>query len=389
MSPGWWDGDGAVPPHAHQPRCPSLQASEAPLEAEAPRDGAESTSTRLDFKVSGFFLFGSPLGLVLALRKTVMPALDGEDPPSHTARPDPLVGLKSLSPGCAPPLPASLSSSRTSPKILLGFEPLARPALVAQVLLCARVSPSPLCASPGCHPCPGFAPQPFLLLGPALSPLGAELPAALPCARQPSCPVPCWAALTSLAVPSLSQWPSCVPPASRSTTSSTQPTPAPLAWSRSWPRLSTLCRRSASPATRNTRWETAPPPCWVSTPRVCLGAPALHPEHPQLQEPSWVWGGQRALWGCAGGGSRGGRCPRGLGWPHWVLSAADTLQTHSALFLPEVDVAAPPTPTSSFGGFWRGSEPEPPTPASTSEVVKSKCHPLPTPPHSVTSGRTT
>lgn len=53
---------------------------------------------------------------------------------------------------------------------------------------------------------------------------------------------------------------------------------------------------------------------------------------------------------------------------------------HSALFLPEVDLAAPPTPTGSFGGFWRGSEPgEPPTPASTSEVVKSECHPLPTP----------
>uniref|UniRef100_A0A8C4K0G9 Phosphatidylinositol transfer protein membrane associated 1 n=1 Tax=Dromaius novaehollandiae TaxID=8790 RepID=A0A8C4K0G9_DRONO len=50
---------------------------------------------------------------------------------------------------------------------------------------------------------------------------------------------------------------------------------------------------------------------------------------------------------------------------------AEALQTHSALFLAEVDVAVPTTPTSSFGGFWRGSEPgEPPTPASTSEVVK-------------------
>ncbi|RMB98023.1 hypothetical protein DUI87_25501 [Hirundo rustica rustica] len=65
----------------HSSMC-SLQASEASLEAEAPRssatvlDGAEGASTRLEFKVSGFFLFGSPLGLVLALRKTVMPALD-------------------------------------------------------------------------------------------------------------------------------------------------------------------------------------------------------------------------------------------------------------------------------------------------------------------------
>uniref|UniRef100_A0A8B9PUN1 Phosphatidylinositol transfer protein membrane associated 1 n=1 Tax=Apteryx owenii TaxID=8824 RepID=A0A8B9PUN1_APTOW len=67
---------------AHSALLSSLQASEPPLEAEVPRsgssalDGAEGTSARLDFKVSGFFLFGSPLGLVLALRKTVMPALD-------------------------------------------------------------------------------------------------------------------------------------------------------------------------------------------------------------------------------------------------------------------------------------------------------------------------
>ncbi|XP_006035961.1 membrane-associated phosphatidylinositol transfer protein 1 [Alligator sinensis] len=61
----------------------SLQASVPPVEGEAQRgsvcvvlDGAESASARLDFKVSGFFLFGSPLGLVLALRKTVMPAMD-------------------------------------------------------------------------------------------------------------------------------------------------------------------------------------------------------------------------------------------------------------------------------------------------------------------------
>lgn len=33
---------------------------------------------KFDFEVSDFFLFGSPLGLVLALRKTVVPSLDGE-----------------------------------------------------------------------------------------------------------------------------------------------------------------------------------------------------------------------------------------------------------------------------------------------------------------------
>lgn len=112
LPPGWWEQDGTVPPHAHWPRCPSLQASEAPLEAEAPRsgtaalDGAEGTGTRLDFKVSGFFLFGSPLGLVLALRKTVMPALDGEDPCQPRCQPPTLlVGLEPSSPSHAPPQP--------------------------------------------------------------------------------------------------------------------------------------------------------------------------------------------------------------------------------------------------------------------------------------------
>ncbi|KAM6115105.1 LOW QUALITY PROTEIN: membrane-associated phosphatidylinositol transfer protein 1 [Pterocles gutturalis] len=55
-----------------------------------------------------------------------------------------------------------------------------------------------------------------------------------------------------------------------------------------------------------------------------------------------------------------------------LFPAAEALQMHSALFLPEVEVVAPPDPTSSFGGFWRGSElGEPPTPASTSELSRS------------------
>ena len=45
-----------------------------------------SSSTMLDagalgkfeFEVSDFFMFGSPLGLVLALRKTVIPVMDGK-----------------------------------------------------------------------------------------------------------------------------------------------------------------------------------------------------------------------------------------------------------------------------------------------------------------------
>ncbi|XP_060117680.1 membrane-associated phosphatidylinositol transfer protein 1 [Heteronotia binoei] len=67
----------------------SLQASVPGSEAEGdPRRSSNSSSSlietfegtntvgKLEFKVSGFFLFGSPLGLVLALRKTVMPAMD-------------------------------------------------------------------------------------------------------------------------------------------------------------------------------------------------------------------------------------------------------------------------------------------------------------------------
>nr|XP_030131252.3 membrane-associated phosphatidylinositol transfer protein 1 isoform X1 [Taeniopygia guttata] len=172
----------------HSSTC-SLQASEAPLEAEAPRssavvlDGAEGASTRLEFKVSGFFLFGSPLGLVLALRKTVMPALD-----------------------------------------------------VAQ-------------------------------LRPACEQIYNLFHAADPCAS----------------------------------------------------RLEPLLAKA---------FHAVPP---LSVPRYQ-------------------------------------KYPLGDGTSSLL---AEALQTHSALFLPKVDMAAPPTPTGSFGGFWKSNEPaEPPTPASTSEVVK-------------------
>uniref|UniRef100_A0A452HWE7 DDHD domain-containing protein n=1 Tax=Gopherus agassizii TaxID=38772 RepID=A0A452HWE7_9SAUR len=50
---------------------------------------------------------------------------------------------------------------------------------------------------------------------------------------------------------------------------------------------------------------------------------------------------------------------------------AEALQTHSTLFLGDLELTAPTTPTSCFGGFWRGNETgEPPAPSSTSEVVK-------------------
>uniref|UniRef100_A0A663F507 DDHD domain-containing protein n=1 Tax=Aquila chrysaetos chrysaetos TaxID=223781 RepID=A0A663F507_AQUCH len=117
------------------------------------------------------------------------------------------------------------------------------------------------------------------------------------CAR-PSCPL--W------------MWPSCVLLASRSTTSSTRPTPALLAWSPSWPKPSTPSRRSACPATRSTPWVTAPPPCWR---RPC-----------------------RCTLPCS--------CPRWM-WP-------------------------PPLPPPAVSGASGGaaSRETPPTPASTSEVVK-------------------
>nr|XP_033776440.1 membrane-associated phosphatidylinositol transfer protein 1 isoform X2 [Geotrypetes seraphini] len=71
----------------HQTFLCSLQASVLKSETETHKpiistnptnttlDTGEATG-RLEFKVSGLFLFGSPLGLVLALRKTVMPTVD-------------------------------------------------------------------------------------------------------------------------------------------------------------------------------------------------------------------------------------------------------------------------------------------------------------------------
>lgn len=61
----------------------------------------------------------------------------------------------------------------------------------------------------------------------------------------------------------------------------------------------------------------------------------------------------------------------------WSSSPADTLQTHSGLFLEELEMMVPSTPTSASGAFWKGSElgSEPAAPSSTSttsEVVKSK-----------------
>ncbi|XP_022451208.1 membrane-associated phosphatidylinositol transfer protein 3 isoform X1 [Delphinapterus leucas] len=59
----------------------SIHSSVLKDEAEPPVAGGpqlpEVSLGRLDFEVSDFFLFGSPLGLVLAMRRTVLPGLDG------------------------------------------------------------------------------------------------------------------------------------------------------------------------------------------------------------------------------------------------------------------------------------------------------------------------
>uniref|UniRef100_G3TJW1 PITPNM family member 3 n=1 Tax=Loxodonta africana TaxID=9785 RepID=G3TJW1_LOXAF len=58
----------------------SIHSSVLKDEAELPASGAqlpEVSLGRFDFDVSDFFLFGSPLGLVLAMRRTVLPGLDG------------------------------------------------------------------------------------------------------------------------------------------------------------------------------------------------------------------------------------------------------------------------------------------------------------------------
>lgn len=70
----------AYPPFPH-PSCFSLHSS---VLRNCPGSRRFSSSTMLDggnlgkfeFEIADFFLFGSPLGLVLALRKTVIPTLD-------------------------------------------------------------------------------------------------------------------------------------------------------------------------------------------------------------------------------------------------------------------------------------------------------------------------
>lgn len=85
---------------------PSLSSLHSSVLRAEPGSRRSSSSTmleaggalgRFDFEVSDFFLFGSPLGLVLALRKTVVPSLDGEKGSplrSHVSRLFPVLNVR-------------------------------------------------------------------------------------------------------------------------------------------------------------------------------------------------------------------------------------------------------------------------------------------------------
>uniref|UniRef100_A0A9L0SB56 Membrane-associated phosphatidylinositol transfer protein 3 n=1 Tax=Equus caballus TaxID=9796 RepID=A0A9L0SB56_HORSE len=94
----------------------SIHSSVLKDEAEAPAAGGpqlpEGSLGRLDFDVSDFFLFGSPLGLVLAMRRTVLPGLDADV--LHTHSPLFLEGSARGSPPLldAPASPAQAPGSR-------------------------------------------------------------------------------------------------------------------------------------------------------------------------------------------------------------------------------------------------------------------------------------
>lgn len=63
---------------------PSIHSTMLKEDADFPPVSTSSVSDvslgRFEFDVSDFFLFGSPLGLVLAMRRTVLPSQEGEQP---------------------------------------------------------------------------------------------------------------------------------------------------------------------------------------------------------------------------------------------------------------------------------------------------------------------
>ncbi|EHH21296.1 hypothetical protein EGK_04317 [Macaca mulatta] len=80
---------------------------------------------RFDFEITDLFLFGCPLGLVLALRKTVIPALDGPAPALQPTPPPPVFQLR---PACQQVYnlfhPADPSASRLEPLLERRFHAL-------------------------------------------------------------------------------------------------------------------------------------------------------------------------------------------------------------------------------------------------------------------------
>ncbi|ELV12265.1 Membrane-associated phosphatidylinositol transfer protein 2, partial [Tupaia chinensis] len=86
----------------------SIHSSVLKEEAELPAARApqlpEVSLGRFDFDVSDFFLFGSPLGLVLAMRRTVLPGLDADALHTHSS-----LFLEGSSRGSPPPLDTSAS----------------------------------------------------------------------------------------------------------------------------------------------------------------------------------------------------------------------------------------------------------------------------------------
>ncbi|XP_015422742.1 PREDICTED: membrane-associated phosphatidylinositol transfer protein 2, partial [Myotis davidii] len=75
---------------------------------------------RFDFEVADLFLFGCPLGLVLALRKTVIPSLDGESPAAGVCGGDYMIRAP-LGDGCSTLL---VETVQRNPELVLEGGPL-------------------------------------------------------------------------------------------------------------------------------------------------------------------------------------------------------------------------------------------------------------------------
>ncbi|XP_073864340.1 membrane-associated phosphatidylinositol transfer protein 2 isoform X22 [Macaca fascicularis] len=102
----------------------TIQQHQAFLSSSTMLDGTGALG-RFDFEITDLFLFGCPLGLVLALRKTVIPALDGPAPALQPTPPPPVFQLR---PACQQVYnlfhPADPSASRLEPLLERRFHAL-------------------------------------------------------------------------------------------------------------------------------------------------------------------------------------------------------------------------------------------------------------------------